>query len=112
MAFLIKRHDLRPYLPVEFFEPDGVTPLDVSDADEINMVCRAKNATSEAPPKFKKPVFMIDATIGDGEYRWSGNDTDTSGTFNYEFEILWPGGIPQTFPADSYFELVVADDLG
>ena len=32
MAFLMKRHDLRPYIPVQFFQPDGETPLDLSAA--------------------------------------------------------------------------------
>lgn len=112
MAFIIKRNDLRPYLPFRFFEPDGVTGLDVSAATEINLVCRAVGAGVEAAPKFKKPVDMTNAAAGIGEYRWSADDTDTPGQFEYEFEITWPGGEPQTIPADSYFQLTVVDDVG
>lgn len=112
MAFLMKRHDLRPYIPVQFFQPDGETPLDTTAASAISMICRVTGAPSNAAPKFKKPLTEIDAVLGKYEYQWTGNDTDTTGRYAYEFEIIWPNGDPQTFPADAYFELIVADDLG
>lgn len=112
MAFTIKRNDLRPYLPFQFFQADGVTPLNVTSATAINFVCRVKGSTVDDPPKFKKLVTMTDAAQGLGEYRWSGTDTDTAGDFEYEFEITWPGPEPQTIPADSYFALVIVDDVG
>lgn len=112
MAFLMKRHDLRPYIPVQFFQPDGETPLDTSSALSLTLICRVKGAPSNAAPKFKKDLTEVDAVEGKYLYVWTGNDTDTSGAFSYEFEIIWPTEEPQTFPADSYFDLVVADDLG
>lgn len=112
MAFLMKRHDLRPYIPVQFFQPDGETPLDLSAAQEMTMIVRVQGAPSNATPKFKKDLSPVDLESGKCEYQWTGNDTDSTGRFNYEFEIVWPTGEPQTFPADTYFELIVADDLG
>lgn len=112
MAFLMKRHDLRPYIPVQFFQPDGETPLDLSAALEISMIVRVQGAPSAAAPKFKKELEILVPEQGTCRYVWTGNDTDTTGRFNYEFEIIWPTGEPQTFPADAYFELIVADDLG
>ena len=112
MAFFIKRNDLLPTLPVQFFEADGVTPLPMESAVAVNMVCRAKGAGVDDPPKFKKPLTLLDAATSLYEYRWSGTDTDTAGDFEYEFEIEWPGTKPQTIPADSYFTLTVVDDIG
>jgi hypothetical protein len=78
----------------------------------VQIVVSPKNALPEDAPKFKKPLTPISAAAGQYEYRWSGNDTDVAGEFNYEFEIQWPGAEPQTIPAASYLVLIVVDDLG
>ena len=53
MAFLMKRHDHRPYIPVQFFRPDGETPLDMTGAEAITMICRVQGAPTNAIQKFK-----------------------------------------------------------
>jgi hypothetical protein len=112
MAFNIKRNDLRPYLPAQFFQPNGVDPLPLDQALAVNIVVSPKGAAPEDPPKFKKACVITDALAGQIEYRWSGTDTDTAGDFSYEFEISWPNAEPQTIPADAYLDLVIVDDLG
>jgi len=109
----MKRGDRRPYVPVQFFQPDGVTPLDVSGADVINFVCRVKGAAEDDPPIIKSPITLLDPLLGDGEYRWAVGDTDTPGQYEYEFEITWTAGLePQTIPQDSFFDLIIIDDAG
>ena len=56
---------------------------------------------------------MLDLAAGEGEYRWSSGDTANSGSFSYQFKILWPGTTtePQTVPVDSYLDLLILDDL-
>lgn len=112
MAFKIKRHDLRPYLPAQFFKPDGTTPLPLSAAVAVYFIVRSKTAATDAAPLLRKPCVITDAVNGLVEYRWAVGDTDLSGNFNYEFEIMWPNAEPQTIPADSYLDLIVLDDLG
>lgn len=114
-TFKIGQNDLRPYLPFWFFEPDGVTPLDISGATVEIVVAPKQSATAEvvAPAKFRKACAIIDAPGGAGEYRWSADDTDTPGDFSYQFKILWPGTTtePQTVPVDYYLDLLITDDL-
>ena len=112
MAFTIKQNDLRPYLPVKFYEPDAITPMDLSGATSVSMVVRSKSALVTDPPKIKRAMTAVNALIGEFEFRWVSGDTDTVGEFNYEFEIMWPLTKPQTIPADSYLTLIVVDDLG
>src|ERR1044072_2092533 len=101
MAFTMKRNDLRPYLDAQFFEPDGVTPLDLTSATAVFMVCRLKGTAPADPPKFKKECdIAAPPTSGVVQYRWEDTDTDTVGQFEYEFEIQWPGVEAQTLPQD------------
>jgi len=112
--FKIVQHDLRPYLPFWFFEPDGTTPFDITDAEGVDIVVAPKQApTAEVvlPAKFRKPCVILDPLTGHGEYRWSDDDTDTSGSWSYQFKLLWPDSEPQTIPVDSYLDLSILDDL-
>ena len=115
-TFKIVQHDLVPALPFWFFEPDGVTPLDLTLATGVEIVVTTKQAdtaTIATAAKFRKPCVLLDKPNGHGEYQWSATDTDVPGAFSYQFKILWPGSPPkaQTVPVDSYLDLLVLDDL-
>lgn len=112
MAFYIKRNDRRPSLTAQFFQADGVTPLDLSSAASVSMVVRPTGAGIDDAPKFKSSCTVVNSATGQISYTWNSGDTDTAGTFDYEFEITWASGITQTIPADTYFTLVVVDDIG
>jgi hypothetical protein len=104
----MKQGDLRPNLPFQLFQADGVTPLDVSTATSVSIVVRAKGGAL----KFKAECDLTDAAEGEGIYDWVEGDTDTAGAFEYEFEILWNDGSPQTVPVDKYLDLTIVDDIG
>jgi hypothetical protein len=108
VAFLIKQNDRRPYLPAQFFLPDGETPLDLTSVATVNLAVRPKGSETVS---FKKPCVIVDAPLGEVEYRWSADDTAEAGEYEYEFEITWPDAEPQTIPTDTYFALVVVDDI-
>jgi len=115
-VFKIVQHDLRPYLPFTLYEADGVSPLVLPEDATVEIVVAAKQAaTAEiaTAAKFRKPCVMLDLAAGEGEYRWSSGDTANSGSFSYQFKILWPGTTtePQTVPVDSYLDLLILDDL-
>jgi len=115
-TFKIVQHDLIPALPFWFFQADGVTPLDITNATGVDIVVAAKQVPTgvvATAAKFRKPCVILDAEGGHGEYQWSANDTDTAGAFSYQFKILWPGTTakPQTVPVDNYLDLLIIDDL-
>ncbi len=62
-------------------------------------------------PKVKDTCTVTDAVDGRVTYLWQAGDTDTSGTYNIEFEIEWGTEI-QTVPNDSYITIKIVDDLG
>jgi hypothetical protein len=108
MAFLIKQHDLQPNLPFQILQPDKVTPKDLTGATSISVVMRHKGG----PMLFKSICILDDVVNGLGHYDWQTGDTDVAGDFEYEFEIIWASGDPQTVPVDSYFQLTIIADIG
>lgn len=107
MAFTIKQNDLRPNLPFQLFQADGVTPLNLTAATSVSLAVRSKGGAV----KFKKACTLVTPASGLGYYDWADDDTDTAGQFEYEFEILWNDGSPQTVPVDKYLELTIVDDI-
>lgn len=107
MAFRIKQNDTLPYLSFQIFEPDGSTPLDVTNAREINLCVRHRGGEVI----LKNPCVVVNAEQGLCQYIWSAADTRTAGVFQYEFEITWGDGNIQTVPVDSYLELIIVDDI-
>lgn len=109
MAFIIKQGDLRPNLPFQIFEADEVTPLDLTTATSVSIVVRKKGDTVVL---FKDTCDLTNAAQGLGVYDWKVGDTAEAGQMEYEFEILWQDGSPQTVPVDRYLEMTIVDDIG
>ena len=59
-----------------------------------------------------KAAVITNAANGECEYRWSGDDTDTTGKFNSEFEIRYPGGAILTAPNMGHITVVIVEELG
>lgn len=110
MAFLIKQGDLRPNLRAQLFQADGVTPLNITAALTVTLILREEGPIT-GPPKLRAEMNIIDAVNGIIEYDWVSGDTADEGDYQYEFEIGWSNGDPQTVPVDSYFTLTVVADL-
>jgi hypothetical protein len=49
--------------------------------------------------------------IGMAEYQWQLGDTDVSGIYDVEVEVVDPGGNPIRVPNDSYLELQILGNL-
>ena len=49
--------------------------------------------------------------IGMAEYQWELGDTDVSGVYDVEAEVVDPGGNPIRVPNDSYLELQILGNL-
>lgn len=122
MAFLMKRGDLRPYLPAVLEKPkpgvanpnpasaaDWEPLVEIADATSINFVMRRKGDPAVV---VKRPATIVDVASGAIEYHWQASDTAEAGEFEYEFEILWPGAEPQTVPVDGYYLLTIIEDIG
>jgi hypothetical protein len=66
---------------------------------------------STGAPKVDAAAVILDANAGLVEYRWTGSDTDTIGSFLGEFEAVLPGALPQTHPNDGFLLIEVHTDV-
>lgn len=113
MAFIIKRHDLRPRYRVQLTQSDPSdptvqVPVDLTGATSAKFLMKGAAAGAA---KVDAAATFVDRPSGIVEYAWTGTDTDTAGDYNVEIEVLW-GTEPQTFPSQGYFTCKINDDLG
>ena len=91
MTDRIKRGDLLPVWSATLY--DGTTPVNLATATSVRVIgvfAGEKIIDREATSKNSVGVVTMD---------WEAGDTDTAGTIYFEVEVLWPGSLPQTFPA-------------
>lgn len=106
MAFEIKAHDRRPHYRVQL-TANGA-PIDLTGASSVSFQMYTSAGTVKVA---KTAATIVDGPTGVVEYAWAAGDTDTPGTYNAEFEVLW-GTEPQTFPSSGYFTITINADLG
>lgn len=104
----MKRNDRRPYIQVQFTDPDG-NPLDITTADQVTFTMSPEGI--DTSPIVDTAVVVVDPLLGLAEYRWNGGAPDTAGTFYGEFTIHWPGNELETFPRDGMITIIVQPDL-
>lgn len=98
----MKRHDLRPYLQVKIFNPDGTARDLTGDLINFNMKDTSGNLVVD-----NQIATLVLASQGLVEYRWQAGDTDGAGVFRGEFVI---NGI-DTFPKEGYIQIEITEDL-
>jgi len=123
MTLNLKQHDRRPWLVAQLQHDDG-SGIDVSLAISIDVIVRVQGGTA---PLFRAECEIlttqppIPATYDDNtavsdldgwvRYKWEVGDTDASGVYDVEWEILWAADEPQTVPTVGYYSVSIADDL-
>lgn len=106
--FTIKQGDLEPPLAVVLRDGEG-NPVDLSLALAVRVIIERRNETL-----VDGPAVIADQTGNPGlvSRPWQTGETNTSGTYQAEFEVMWPGNRPQTFPTKGYVQIVIGKDLG
>lgn len=107
--FTIKRNDRLPKLRATLQQGSPATAIDLTSAVSVKAIFKQ---VSPGIASFNGACSIITASAGIVEYAWGATDTQTSGTYNGEFEITWSTGVTETVPNDSYFTLTIVDDLG
>lgn len=108
-----KQHDLEPPPQSTLANADG-DPINLTTADAVYFLMRPVGGGTA----LRVAATVVDATNGVVKHTWDTSGapwgtghTDTVGTYDQEWEIMWPTSRPQTVPNESYNTIVIVDDL-
>lgn len=104
--FTIKQNDTSPALRADLKNSAGAA-VNVTAAT-VRFLMRPSGETT---PKVDKPGVVISGTTGTVQYDWDAEDTDTSGSYDAEFEITYADGKIETFPNGAYIKIKIVDDI-
>ena len=105
---VLKKDDLRPQVTAALTNATGGV-IDLTSASGVKFIMKSPSASVA---KVDAVASITTATDGTVAYTWTTGDTDTSGTFNAEFEVDWGSSVYQTFPASNYIDIEIVPDLG
>lgn len=105
--FFIKRRDQLPEIVAILKDATGAV-INLSGAT-VRFIMVSKDDGSGV---IDAPATVVDAVNGKVKYSWEVGDTDTSGTFNSEFEVTFGSGLSETFPNNKNLQVKITDDLG
>jgi hypothetical protein len=103
----VKQNDRRP--PAYALLKRGDVVVDLTLAQRCTFKMRRTGRTELKVDALA--VIGNDPTLGEVEYRWAAGDTDTSGEYLAEWEVLWTDGTLETFPTIDYDYVSISPDL-
>lgn len=104
--FFIKQNDTSPIFQATLRGPAG-SGENLTGAQSVIF----KMANSVQQVKVNQAVTIDDAANGIVSYEWQTGDTDTSGTFFAEFEVIKADGKRETFPNTDPINVVIKRDV-
>lgn len=111
-----KQQDLEPPIQSTLSNSDG-SAINLATATAVYFLMRPVGGGTA----FRAAATVVDATGGQVKFDWtttgapwnsSSGQTYTVGTYDQEWEIMWPSTRPQTVPNADYNTVVIVDDLG
>ena len=106
-TFFIKRNDDQPTLDVALRD-DKNRPVDVTGA---SVVFHMRNTADDTTKISGASVTVLAASKGEVRYSWTTVNTNTAGNFEAEFQVTFSDGGVQTFPNDTYIDVIITEDV-
>ena len=105
---VLKKDDLKPIVTATLTDASG-DAIDLSTSTGIKFIMKSPSSSTA---KVDSSAAIITATDGTVSYTWTTGDTDTSGSYQAEFEVNWGSDVYQTYPAEGYMDIIINPDLG
>jgi hypothetical protein len=86
-----------------------------ASGDPVNLAgCSVKfhMAPLRQPAIISRAVHIQDAAAGEVWVVWVPGETDSTGIYRAEFEVVYQDGRKETFPNKGYISLLIQNDLG
>ena len=106
MGFKIKQNDTSPLMVATLKDAAG-NAIDLTAATVRFHMKRISSTTV----KVDGAATVLDDDAGRVRYAWQTGDTDTPGTFQGEFEVVYNTGEIETFPNDGFLAIEIIDDI-
>ncbi|WP_187442313.1 BppU family phage baseplate upper protein [Sutcliffiella horikoshii] len=103
---MLKTTDSWDILPYTIKSASG-TPVDLTNATVSFIMAK----TGSLSPVINKEAEIIDAESGKVQYKFTETDTLLTGTFNAEFQVVFPNEERKTFPTAGYLKVQIASNL-
>jgi len=110
--FTIKTNDTAPFLQQTLVDFNG----DAVDIQSATVVFRMRHF--QGAPVALSGVTTIqqngdgdDGSLGYVQYEWGEGDLDEAGAYYAEWEVHFASGEIETFPNDSYIEILILADI-
>lgn len=103
-SFIIKQNDTLPAIEATLKRNGKV--IDLSDASSVKFYMKQNNAV-----KVNGDAVIDNASEGKVVYYWQSGDTDVAGGCIGEFEVSWNDGATETFPNDSYLNILIYQEI-
>jgi hypothetical protein len=104
--FVIKAHDQLPSIQAALTTATGA--VDLTGATGVSFIMQP---LAGGAAKVNAAAVIVNATGGIVRYDWATGDTNTAGSYQAEWQVIWSGNRKQTFPTLGYHTVDVAPDL-
>jgi hypothetical protein len=114
--FTIKAFDTLPVIEATLGYATPAVQADLDDladalANPATVVSFIMRKTADPTPKVNAVAEVVDAAARRVRYVWTNTDTSVVGSFQAEWEVVFPDGGVRTFPTGSYHSIDVLADL-
>ena len=109
--FTIKRNDTLPSIQICIIDRDclgGKQPFQLSAVTAVTFTMINDCGETKI---FNKPAQIFSYEKGLVQYNWSAEDTNESGLFQGEFQLLFSGGGKMSLPIDSPIQIEIFNGL-
>lgn len=111
MTFTIKRGDTSPPIKYKLIGPDDYGK-DIRGYNDVQFFMRERDEyTIVVSDDVSGNVNVVDAENGIIEYDWTAGDTETSGTYDAEWQVEFNDGSVETYPNDRFITVKIVDDI-
>jgi len=86
---------------------ENTGPVNLASATGVTLRMRS----SDKQVYISGPISVENASTGAISYAWDDEDTLVAGTYQLEVEVDWGLGRIETFPNDSYKEVILIEQL-
>jgi hypothetical protein len=110
--FVIKTGDTAPFLRQTLLDFED-NPVDIQAADVIFRMRHFQGETVALTgvPSNDQNGNGLDGSLGYVSYEWGDGDLDEAGPYHGEWEVTFASGEIETFPNDSYIEILILADI-